>query len=42
MIMSSPVKERTVIYIHATVESHSDVAYDLLAIHGLSGADAVA
>ena len=28
--------------IHATVESHSDIADDLLAIHGPSGADAVA
>ena len=42
MIMSSSVKERAVIYIRATVESHSDVADDLLAIRGLSGADAVA
>ena len=42
MIMSSPVKERAVIDIRATVESHSDIADDLLAIHGLSGADAVA
>ena len=44
MIMSSPEKERAVIYIYirATVESHSDVADDLLAIHGLSGTDAVA
>ena len=42
MIMSSPVKERAVIYIRDTVESHSDVADDLLAIHGLSGADAAA
>ena len=40
--MSSPVKERAVIYIHATGEAHSDIADDLLAIHGLSGADAVA
>ena len=42
MIMSSPVKERALIDIRATVESHSDVADDLLAIHVLSGADAVA
>ncbi len=42
MIMSSPVKERAVLDIRATVESHSDVADDLLAIHVLSGADAVA
>ncbi len=40
--MSSPVKERTVIYIRATAGSHNDVADDLLAIHGFSGADAVA
>ena len=40
--MSSPVKERAVIDIRATVESHTDIADDLLAIHGLSGADAVA
>ncbi len=39
--MSSPVKKRAVIYIRATVESHSDRADDLLAIHGLSGAGAV-
>ena len=42
MIMASSVKERAVLYIRATVESHSDVADDLLAIRGLSGADAVA
>ena len=42
MIMSSPVKERAVIDIRATVVSHSDIAGDLLAIHGLSGAYAVA
>ena len=42
MTMSSPVNERAVIDIRATVESHSDVAYDLLSIHGLSSADAVA
>ena len=40
--MSSPVKERAVIYILATVESYSDVADDLLAIYGLSVADALA
>ena len=28
--------------IRATVESHSDIADDILAIHGLTGADAVA
>ena len=42
MIMSSPVKERAVIDIRATVESHSDIADDLLEIHVLSGAYAVA
>ena len=42
MIMSSPVKERAVVDIRATVESHNDIADDLLAIHGFSGADAVA
>ena len=42
IIMSSPVKERAVIYIRATMESHSYIADDLLAIHGLSGAYAVA
>ena len=30
------------IYIRATVDSPSDIVDDLLAIHGLSGADAVA
>ncbi len=42
MNMSSPVKEPAVIDIRATVESYSDIADDLLVIHGLSGADAVA
>lgn len=42
MIMSSPVKERAVVDIRATAEEHSDIADDLLAIHGLSGADTVA
>ena len=42
MVMSSSVKERAVIDIRATVESHSDIADALLAIHGLSGADTVA
>ena len=41
MTMSSPVKERAVVDIRATVESRSDIADDLLAIHGLSGADAI-
>ena len=42
MIMSSPVKERAVMDIRATVEANSDIADDLLAIHGFSVADAVA
>ena len=42
MTMSSPVKKQAVIYIRATVESHSDIADALLAIHGLSGTGAVA
>ena len=41
MIMSSPVKKQSVIRATATVESHSDIEDDILAIHGLSGADAV-
>jgi len=42
MIMSPLVKERTVIDIGATAAAHSDIADDLLAIHGISGADTVA
>ena len=42
MIMSSPLKERALVDIRATAEAHSDIADDLLAIHGLSGADTVA
>ena len=41
MIMSSPLKERALVDIRATAEAHSDIADDLLAIHGLSGADTV-
>ena len=40
--MSTPLKERALICILATVESHCDVADYVLAIHGVSGADAVA
>ena len=36
------MKERAVTDIRATAESHTDIAYALLAIHGLSGTDAVA
>jgi hypothetical protein len=42
MIMSSPVQDRVAVDIRATAEKHSDIASDLLAIHGLSGADTVA
>ena len=42
MIMSSPVKERAMVDIRATAEKHCDIADDLPAIHGLSGADTVA
>jgi hypothetical protein len=42
MIMSSPVKERAVIDIRATARTHQNIAQDILAIHGLSGADTVA
>ena len=41
MFMSSPVKERAVVDIRATVEAHRGIAADLLAIHGLSGADTI-
>ena len=33
------MKERAVVDIPATAEAHRDIAADLLAIHGLSGAD---
>jgi len=42
MVMASPLKDRAVVDIRATAEAHSDIADDLLAIHGLSGADTVA
>ncbi len=42
MIMSSPIRDRIVVDIRATAAKHSDIASDLLAIHGLSGADTVA
>ena len=42
MIMSSQVKELAVIDIGTTATAHSGIAEDLLAIHGFSGADAVA
>jgi len=42
MIMASPLKDRAVVDIRGTAEAHSDIADDLLTIHGLSGADTVA
>ena len=42
MFMSSPVKERAVVDIRATAEAYRDIAADLPAIHGLSGADTIA
>ena len=42
MIMSSQMKELAVIDVGATTPAHSGIADDLLAIHGLSGADTVA
>ena len=40
--MSSLAKERAGIDIRATATAHSDIADDLLAIHGISGEDMVA
>ena len=42
MFMSSPKSELLVIDIRATAVKHADIANNLLAIHGLSGADTVA
>ena len=42
MIVTSLVKERAGIDIGAIATAHSDIADDLLAIHGSSGADTVA
>ena len=42
MIMTSLVKDRAGIDIDAIATAHSDIADDLLAIHGSSGADTVA
>ena len=41
MIMSSPVKERSVIDIKQTAAAHIDIVFDLLTLHRLSGADTV-
>ena len=42
MIMASPVRDRAVTDIRATAALHNDIAGNLLAIHGLSGADTIA
>ena len=42
MVMSSPMTQRAVIDIRATADAHRDIADDLPAIHGLSGADTIA
>jgi len=42
MIMTSLVKEQAGVDIGATATTLSDIANDLLAIHGISGADIVA
>ena len=42
VIMTSLMKERAGIDIGATATAHSNIADDLLAIHGISGADSVA
>jgi len=42
MIRSSLAIERAVVDIRATPELHNDTADDILAIHGLSGAEGVA
>ena len=42
MVMSSLVKELALIDIGTTATAHSSIADDLLAIHGISGADTVA
>ncbi len=42
VIMLSPVNNRAVVDIHGTAATHQDITDDLLAMHGLSGADTVA
>ncbi len=42
MIMASPIRERKVIDIQATVAKHRDIIPSLLAGHSLSGCDTVA
>ena len=41
MIMSSPIQQRSVIDIKATVEVHGSIIPDLMAAHALSGCDTV-
>ena len=40
--MAPLVKERGVVDIGATTAAHSDIADDILAVHGITGADTVA
>ena len=40
--MAPLVKERAVVDIGATAAAHSDIADDILAVHGITGADTVA
>ena len=42
LFMISPVKDRPNIDIRLTSQKNADIAFDLLAIHGISGADTVA
>ena len=42
LFMSSPIKDRAVVDIRATAETHNDIADEFLAIHGISGADTAA
>ena len=42
IIMESPVKDRAVIDMNATVDRHRDIIPELLATHGLTGCDTVA
>ena len=42
VLMVSPIRDRAVIDINATVDLHRDIIPDLLAAHGLTGCDTVA
>jgi hypothetical protein len=42
MVMESPIKERTVVDIHATVEKYQSIIPSMLAGHALTGCDTVA